>query len=217
MELTKNKTTYIHYYHLKLSIIINAGIIVLRVLFTMKPDYLFLIWNLFLAGIPFLLSSFILKRQIKEKWKLIPLVILIVLFLPNSPYIITDFSHLLNTETHVFWFDIILIMLSAMNGLLFFLFTLHNLNKIFRLHLSKEKTAKVLFILLPLSAYGVFIGRFLRWNSWDIFIHPWAIIKDCVQTFNFFSLAFTVCMTVFLFVFYSFLNINTNRYMVSQK
>lgn len=78
--------------------------------------FFFLNWNLFLAWIPLLLSSIILAFNIKGKLSLAFIIIVWILFFPNSPYILTDLFHLKTRNTIPIWYDLIVILSYAWNG-----------------------------------------------------------------------------------------------------
>src|SRR5688572_16462248 len=87
-----------------------------RIVITGEPDYIFLAWNLFLAWIPFAISQHI--KNVTARWKVFLLIGLWLLFLPNAPYIITDFLHLKLRPPAPYWYDILLLFSASLNGLL---------------------------------------------------------------------------------------------------
>ena len=95
-----------------------------------------------------------------------------VLFLPNGPYIITDLIHLRMRELIPMWYDVLLISTVAWNGLLLTLLSVGNIHHKLQNHFSPLKLWIGLLILFFSSGYGIYMGRFLRLNSWDFFLHP---------------------------------------------
>jgi len=166
----KNRQTVL----LKMLIIFCLAFSILRLVFTGSAFYFFLIWNLFLAYIPWAVSKYALKRFISLRPKtIIPFLLLIwLLFFPNTLYILTDLFHLGQTTAMPMWFDLILILSFAWTGLVFGFFSLWNIEKIVANYLSPKATAFVSYSLLFIGSFGVYIGRYLRWNSWDLFINP---------------------------------------------
>jgi uncharacterized membrane protein len=139
-----------------------------------------LIWNLFLAWIP-LGFVLIAKRLdiLKYKYPISFLLAFWLLFFPNSTYIITDLMHLSHLDKRLLWYDSVGIFIAALTGLLlglYSLFVAHEvLDKIF-----KPKTTWLIIILcMVLSGYGVYLGRFVRFNSWDLFTKPLYLIRTC--------------------------------------
>jgi len=160
------------------------SIILFRVYYTGQLSFLFLVWNLFLAGLPWV---FIQMAKYVSKQKPFSLTALILggfslLFLPNSPYIITDLFHLhWHQQPHFIWFDTILIFTYAMTGLMFFYATILDMENLLLRYLTKPLTAVILFFILFLNGFGIYLGRFLRFNSWDILSNPMGLIGEILD------------------------------------
>lgn len=153
---------------------------VFRLVYTDKTTFLFLNWNLFLAFIPWLFST-ILSIYPKLRTRKIAssiLVILWLLFFPNAPYILTDLFHLRHSQNMPLWFDLVLILSFAWTGLLFGIFSLWDIEKILALQIRKKFLPIITIGLLFLGAYGIYLGRYLRWNSWDIISETSALLYD---------------------------------------
>ncbi len=159
------------------------GLSVFRVLFSHSYNYLSLNWNLFLAFIPWAISSIIIINNLQNKKRLLAILILSwVVFFPNSPYIITDLFHLRHRGGAPLWFDLVLILSFAWTGLLFGISSLMDIEKVLHNYMSKSKTMISTIIFLFVSSYGIYIGRYLRWNSWDIIVSPFALSHDIVSS-----------------------------------
>ncbi|MGG1924203.1 DUF1361 domain-containing protein [Chryseobacterium sp. NRRL B-14798] len=91
--------------------------------------FLFLNWNLFLAWIPLLLSSFVLAFNIRSKISLVFIIIIWILFFPNSPYILTDLFHLRARNSIPVWYDLIVILSYAWTGLICGFISLNDIEK----------------------------------------------------------------------------------------
>lgn len=157
---------------------------IFRVFYSDSPAYLFLNWNLFLAGVPWLIAKKF--ENSAKRQKTIPLLIAgtsWLLFFPNAPYIFTDLFHLRAIGSMPIWFDLILILSFAWTGMLFGFSSLFKLEKIFTLKFGRKPTQLAITSLLFASAFGVYIGRFLRWNSWDILQNPGALLYDVAHRF----------------------------------
>lgn len=159
-----------------------GGLVAARFLWTGHPSFSFLVWNLFLAWMPvaFSTTANLLHQQTKRFWLALLCLIPWLLFLPNAPYIITDLVHL-RPRAHVpYWYDILLISSYAFHGLLL---GFYSMTQVHQLLLSRIRPAYG-WILMGLvsvgSAYGIYLGRVLRWNSWDILRHPFQILRDCL-------------------------------------
>lgn len=186
----------------------SLALLTARILHSGSVYYLFLAWNLFLAYIPFLISSFVVKIKETRWYLLLPMGLLWLLFLPNAPYIITDFFHLEKKEGVPIWFDLILIQSFAWNGLLFWVLSIFHFKFLFGNKLNPNVLKTIELLLISLSALGVYIGRFGRWNSWDIFTNPLEIINQVFYMIihpisfpGFYGM--TLSIALFLFLFYS--------------
>lgn len=146
--------------------------------------FLFLNWNLFLAWIPLLLSSFILAFTIKSKISLIFIIIVWILFFPNSPYILTDLFHLKARNTIPIWYDLIVILSYAWTGLICGFISLNDIEQRLSYYYGKGNVINGLIVFfLFMSSFGVYLGRFLRWNSWDVLNNPFGLFSDIVVRF----------------------------------
>jgi len=161
------------------------ALIVSRCMFSNSLVYVFLIWNLFLAMVPWLLSSSII-RQPHTRWFSFRLwfsLALWILFFPNAPYILTDLFHLHSRSTIPLWFDLALILSFAFTGLMFGIVSLFDLEHFFRSKLSERIIAVSVSVVLFLAGFGVYLGRFERWNSWDILQNPVSLMLDIADRF----------------------------------
>lgn len=144
-----------------------------------------LIWNLFLAWVP--LFFILLSRRFLKKGSRIGIygnTFMWLLFFPNTTYIITDLIHIPEYTGVLLWYDSLRIFLFALAGLatgLYSLLVLHQvLNTLFR-----QKTAwYILSFSVFLSGYGIYLGRFVRFNSWDLFTNPFTLIRQILDDLN---------------------------------
>ena len=137
-------------------------------------DFRFLIWNLILAWIPLLLALLVYDRYRRGRSLLVlaPALLLWLLFLPNAPYILTDFKHLVPCPVVPLWVDIVVIAAPAWTGMLLGFLSLYLVQAVVR-SLAGARVAWVTAVaVLGLASFGVYLGRVLRWNSWDVLTHP---------------------------------------------
>lgn len=150
-----------------------------RAEYTGSGRYGFLIWNLFLAWIPFIISYFTYTMTIKRSWIYIVIPIaafLWLIFFPNAPYILTDFQHLATSSPDLpVWYDVMMLIWFAFTGLLLGMFSLFLMQEIMRREFGRWVGWAFVAFVAALSSAGVYMGRFLRWNSWDILRHPKSI------------------------------------------
>lgn len=166
---------------LVISLIFSVFLLMVRIKLNHSFFYLFLIWNLFLAIIPFVITSYLTVQPNIKKMKLILWFGTWLLFLPNAPYIITDLMHLrLNSDSYL-WLDILVVTSFACNGLLLFYLSVLDMKNILKTYINKPVYDILLILLLFLSSFGVYLGRFLRYNSWEILSNPKYLILDILN------------------------------------
>jgi uncharacterized membrane protein len=186
--------------------ILCFGLSIFRFIYSNTNVFLFLNWNLFLAFLPWFFSSILMiypKLQ-KKKLILIGLILSWLLFFPNAPYILTDLFHLRLNTTMPIWFDLVLILSFAWLGLMFGFMSLWDIEKIVSTQIGKRWMPIVSILLLFLGSFGIYVGRYLRWNSWDIIREPFGLIFDLGdRILNPFHHPRTWGMTIFMFVFLS--------------
>lgn len=139
----------------------------------------FLPWNLFLAWVPFVCALIIsaLSRR-GNALLVVPLCVVWLLFLPNAPYLITDLVHLGPVREAPFWFDVLLLASFAINGLLLGFASLAMVQQAVRRRWGQLWGWLLAFVALGLCGYGIYLGRFLRWNSWDVLDSPGMLVRE---------------------------------------
>jgi uncharacterized membrane protein len=162
---------------LLLSVCFTLFLIGFRILYWHQLLFTFYIWNLFLAVIPLLLSRQLHKWQ-KFNIAIFPLLFCWILFLPNAPYIITDIFHFYERPPVPKWFDLLLVTSAAFNGLMLGMVSLIQVEHFLRKHLSSLQVNLSMLAIILSCAYGVYLGRFLRFNSWDIFTRTNALFHQ---------------------------------------
>jgi uncharacterized membrane protein len=171
--------------------------------------FTFLVWNLFLAWIPLVTAYFawVVSLQRKVLFFVIPTAAFLwLIFLPNAPYIITDFKHLADPRPDVpIWYDVMMLMWFSWTGLLLGVVSLYLMQDIVHREFGRWAGWIMVFIVSALSSLGVYIGRFLGWNSWDILTDPAAIahqFQSGTQDPSLRSIGFIIIFTgFFLFVY----------------
>lgn len=140
--------------------------------------FLFLNWNLFLAWIPFFISSFLVIFKIRSKLSLVVAITVWILFFPNSPYILTDLFHLRSRNAVPIWYDLVVILSYAWTGLFCGFISLLDIEKLLSDYFKKLTINIITVLFLFLTSFGVYLGRFLRWNSWDVLSNPFGLFND---------------------------------------
>jgi uncharacterized membrane protein len=182
-----------------------AGLLAVRMDRVGEPAFLFLTWNLFLAWIPFVLSLGV--AAIHGRGGPRPLLWVLgagwLLFLPNAPYILTDFIHLGGVGGAPLWFDAALIGTFAATGLALGLASLLLVHHVVEARAGRVVGWAVAVNSLVLSAIGIYLGRFPRFNSWDVVTDPHGLVAVVLQRLadplgNPFLLRFGVVMSTLL-------------------
>ena len=159
----------------------SLALTVARIAFTQKNVFLFMVWNLFLAFVPWLLSSFLYFHKIKNNLLCALIIFVWMLFFPNAPYVLTDLLHLRKDLSVPVWYDFIMLLSYAFTGLLYAFVSL-NFIEIRLNEKYKPAVIKILvYLMIYVSSFGVYIGRFLRWNSWDVFANPVSLFSDVYE------------------------------------
>jgi len=167
---------------LSLSLALSFALIAVRVLLTRQLLFVFLLWNLFLAAIPFALSAALYLAARPPGVRLLaPIGLMWLLFFPNAPYLVTDLFHLEPRPGVPYWYDLALIMSCAWNGLMLAFASLLDMHTLVRQRLGFWAGWLFVALALGLSAFGVYLGRYLRYNSWDILSNPFTLFYDIVQ------------------------------------
>lgn len=160
---------------------LDVAVLAMRIGHSGTIYYIFLIWNLLLAWVPL---GFALLGQSAQKYPLVWLGsgFLWLLFLPNAPYIITDMIHLRPLGNIPLWYDALMLFAFALTGILLGFLSLAIWQEMVSARWGKGAGWVFAAVAVGLSSYGVYLGRFLRWNSWQIFTHPFALLRDILAT-----------------------------------
>lgn len=172
------------FYPLLLGSALACAFWALRVQIADSGAYTFLIWNLFLAWLPYgfsLVAAWLHGINAARWWRLVAPGALWLLFFPNAPYIVTDLVHLWRVPAVAWWYDIGLIATFAWTGCFLAVVSLHIMQEIVRSYLGM--VASWLFVLasLGLGGLGIYLGRFARLNSWDVFVQPWHVLDHLAE------------------------------------
>lgn len=198
------------FYPILLSSLLALALFAARVLESQSMVYRNLVWNLFLAWIPFVFSfiAATIFTLYPKNWGLIlPPGLLWLIFFPNAPYIVTDFLHLEDRSQVPLWYDIIMLATYAWTGCFLAIASLRTMQLIVKNYLGWLLSWIFAGISLSLCGLGIYLGRFSRWNSWDLFLEPKAILRELAFNVinplnNLQFTAFTVLFTAFLVVCY---------------
>jgi uncharacterized membrane protein len=148
--------------------------VAVRVKRTGSGYYVFLLGNLFLACLPLIFST---GLRVADRLRFnsvvkVTLFCLWLLFLPNAPYILTDILHLPRASQAPPWYDLALLLSCSGTGLLMGYLSLIDVQGLVSKNLNPVLGWIFAVTTLLLSGFGIYLGRFLRWNSWDVITSP---------------------------------------------
>jgi len=166
-----------------------VALVAARTVYAHTGHFQFLLWNLVLAWIPLVLAMvayrFASRRSILARLLIVPTAIVWLLFFPNAPYIVTDFVHLGQFHDRVpGWYDVMLIAWYAWTGLMLGVASLRLMQEIVSRAAGSAAGWVLVAAVTALGSIGIYLGRFLRWNSWDIFQAPLALADKAFDRGN---------------------------------
>jgi uncharacterized membrane protein len=162
-------------------------LVVARRFYAQVLDYRFMIWNLFLAWIPFIMAFLTYRlHHTRNRWVFLiaGCALIWLLFLPNAPYMLTDLVHLRYRDDAMVWYDLLLLLWFAWTGFMLGFGSIY---------LMQEVVTDLLVVFagwtfaigsIGLTSFGIYLGRFLRWNSWDVLRNPIALLADIFYRFR---------------------------------
>ena len=192
------------------------ALVAARVAYTDSTRHTSLIWNLFLAWIPFILSYLAHALSWKRMWVYlgIPVVAFLwLLFFPNAPYMLTDLQDLARGtgKEAPLWYDVIIVVWCSWTGTLLGVISLYLMQDIISRTFNRWLGWGFVFVISGLSSFGIYIGRFVRLNSWDILQNPTetaitilGIVIDPTRRLAAFTLAYTFFFLFIFLLLYSF-------------
>ena len=192
-----------------LSSLFSFLLLVIRILATEQLIFLFLPWNLFLAFVPYNIAKRLMNNPgwIGNRIKFVFAFSIWLLFIPNSFYILTDLYHLELSKDSPRWFDLTLIFSFAWNGMLMGILAVRKMEAIFKLFLKNRNILLFLYPVMWLIAFGIYIGRYLRFNSWDVLTDPFSLFGKIGEMFfnplkYSYAWGMIFCFSVFIMLVY---------------
>ncbi len=200
-----------------ISNLISVVLFGLRIMATHSTYYWFLLWNLLLAWVP-IIFILLLRRQLKHKsWKEpipIALTFLWLGFLPNSFYLMSDLIHLQNTGDIGILFDAVLFLSCIWNGAVAGMLSIVWVHRAILKRRGRLIAATIIGVVFAITSFAIYLGRTLRWNTWDVLVNPAGILFDVservinplahpqvlVTTLTFFALLGSIYIVVWEFV-----------------
>lgn len=174
---SKFKTLFI----VTLALSFSVVILIVRMKLNKSFFYLFLIWNVFLAIIPYTITMYLNSITNLGKLRLGIWFLVWLAFLPNAPYIVTDLIHLRIGNGSLLWLDVLVVLSFALSGLFLFYLTIIDMQKIITSNFIRIPIGATTTVVLFLCGFGVYLGRILRYNSWEIISEPQVLISDVIN------------------------------------
>jgi uncharacterized membrane protein len=179
--------------------------------------YWYMLWNLFLAWLPLLFAALLVPRLKRRRWLNWGNVVLVLLwlgFLPNSFYVLTDLIHLQSTGEINILFDAVLLFSFIFNGYVSGFLSVYMIHRALQRRLLPVDTHLIITGVFLLCGLAIYLGRALRWNTWDVLINPAGLLFDVsegvfdpfshpqlfVTTLTFFALLSVIYAVVYQFV-----------------
>jgi uncharacterized membrane protein len=170
---------------------------VARVGLSQKINFIFLVWNLALAWVPYVLASLLHKDTSLQKFIII--FIPWLLFFPNAAYLVTDILHVDFRPPIPLWYDSLIFFIFAWLGIMLASIALLKVHVYLEHVFGKIKSGIILVMIAMLSAFGIYLGRFERWNSWDALLDPLALLENIFGIWK--SIPHTIEPVIFVSVF----------------
>lgn len=169
-----------------LACLVSCLLLSARIAVSDSLRFVFLYWNLVLAVVPAVLAYWLVKRIQAYGWYRWPQILLTAVwlsFLPNSFYLVTDMVHLRANFEASFYFDVIMLTSFMLNGLALGFYSVYAIHKELEKRFSAAFTTCIIGIIFFLCSFATYLGRFVRWNTWDIVLQPLGLLFDVSDRF----------------------------------
>jgi uncharacterized membrane protein len=166
---------------LGISTLVSAGLFAYGAWRNQSLEFSYLLWNLFLAWLPLIFAVrlvSVLQRKLWSSWEAMAASLLWLVFLPNSFYMISDFIHLQDVRRVDILYDTVMFTSFIYTGVTLGFSSLYLIHLQFRRRFSRQTAATWVAFTLLVSSAAVYVGRDLRWNSWDILTNPGGLLFD---------------------------------------
>jgi uncharacterized membrane protein len=168
-------------YALGISSLVSIGLFAYGAWRNHSLEFDYLLWNLMLAWLPLLFAVrlvSVLRHKLWSSWEALGTSLLWLLFLPNSFYMISDFIHLQDVQRVDVLYDTIMLTSFIYTGVTLGFSSLYLIHLQFRRRFSRRASAGWVAFTLFISSAAMYVGRDLRWNSWDVLTNPGGLLFD---------------------------------------
>lgn len=188
--------------------------------YTGETRFLFMVWNLFLAWLPYAASVtavFLVRACSPGRVRHIAVGavgVLWLLFFPNATYLTTDFVHVVanrqeyivdGTFGYLVWFDVVLFFFFAWCGIFLGFLSFYQFHRLVAGSLGEGAGWLFVAAVSLLGGYGVFLGRIVRLNSWDALVNLSDLMERVVDNLHKSGAAFSLLFSFFVAATYAFL------------
>ena len=150
---------------------------VIRFVMTGYESYLWLNRNLFLALLPILFAW--LAVRTKQPWLSFIFILAWFGFLPNAPYLVTDFIHIAVVgPKSMIWYDAMMIFMYSIAGIAAWMLSVHVLRTFLKWRLW------TVWVIALFTGFGVYLGRYVRFNTWNLVTHPFSVFQKIGYIFT---------------------------------
>ncbi len=159
---------------------IAFGLLFYRCVFTLSFHYTYLLWNLLIAYVPYIVSKQLVKCK-KPNERAILLLSVCLLFFPACMYLFTDILQMHKTDNFPIFYDVFLYMVFSWNALLPALMSLKKIESFLRRYLSVFMVKISILFFIFLSSYSICLVRFLHLKDWDVITNSKRFIQISVN------------------------------------
>lgn len=166
---------------LAFSSLASVGLFVVGAISNHSSTFAYLNWNLFLAWVPLIFTLWlekVLRGNLWSSWRALILTILWLGFLPNTFYMISDFIHVQDVQRVDLLYDVVMFSSFIFNGVILGFVSLFLVHKELLKRLSKRVSTLLVALILLACSFAIYLGRDLRWNTWDVLINPASVLFD---------------------------------------
>ena len=187
------------------------GLLGLRMIRSHNSQYSWMVWNLFLAWLPAgcALLAYNLRKTHSRLSGLVVFGCAVTwfFFFPNAPYLLTDLIHLRARPGIPFWYDLLLLLAFAWTGFFLGLWSLLLMQEVVRRLVGTTASWVFALVMLVLGSFGIYLGRFQRWNSWDVLSNPQSLFLAAARPLrhpfaHVETVAFSVLFAFFMMAMY---------------
>jgi uncharacterized membrane protein len=166
---------------LGVSTLSSFGLYIAGVLSNQDDAFSYLPWNLLLAWLALLIALWLeraLNRTYWSSWYGLFITVLWLAFLPNTFYMVSDFVHIQEVGRVDLLYDVVMFAAFIFNGVMLGFLSLFIVHTELVKRISQAVSGVLIGGVLLLCSFGIYIGRELRWNTWDLLANPFSLLFD---------------------------------------